>query len=62
MDKATTHYLMLSNRAETACGLSNVPAVAAKPLVNCSDCLERITRWSAARDAAKAAWYTRTAR
>jgi hypothetical protein len=50
---------MISNRAETACGLSNVPAVAVKALVSCPECLERVSRWSAARDAARAAWNAR---
>ena len=54
-----THYRMVSNRAETACGLSDVPAVADKARVSCPECLTRVTRWSAARDAARTAWNAR---
>lgn len=56
-----THYQMISNRAETACGLSDVLVTKDKAVVSCADCRERITRWGASRDAAKAAWATRVA-
>jgi len=56
-----THYLMISNRAETACGLSNVPAVKAKELVSCPECFHRLQRWTSAHSAAKVAWMERVA-
>ena len=59
-----THYSMVSNRAETACGvrgLSFVSATRVKDLVSCPECLLRVSRWTTSRDAAKAAWDARVA-
>jgi hypothetical protein len=54
------HYLMIGG--DTACGATDVPAVRAKTLVSCPECLLRVNRWSDAHAAAKAAWAERIAK